>query len=116
MSTRRNGSGTPRRAGWSTPTNGATGAAAGVLTPGRYVVIARTGLKLRGGPGTNLESKRTLPTGTELNVVEVGGQDRSWAHVDPEGDGLLDGYVFATFLAPAVTDHEHVAEPDSDDN
>jgi hypothetical protein len=105
------------RAGWAAPTHGAGGAAPGVATaPGRYVVIARAGLKLRGGPGTNFDSERTLPTGTELNVVEVGGPDRAWAHVDLEGDGLLDGYVFASFLAPAVTNHEHVAEPDSDGN
>lgn len=69
------------------------------LTPGRYVVIARGGLKLRGGPGTNFESEKTLPPGTELNVVGIDSQDPSWAHVDLEGDGLLDGYVFASFLA-----------------
>jgi hypothetical protein len=71
------------------------------LTPGRYVVIARGGLKLRGGPGTDFESERTLPAATELNVVDVDRQDPSWVRVDIEGDGLLDGYVFASFLAPA---------------
>jgi hypothetical protein len=71
------------------------------LAPGRYVVIARDGLKLRGGPGTNFESEKTLPAGTELNVVGVSSQDPSWVRVDLEGDGLLDGYVFASFLAPA---------------
>jgi hypothetical protein len=71
------------------------------LRPGRYVVIARSGLKLRGGPGTNFESENTLPAGTELNVVDIDSQDPSWVRVDLEGDGLLDGYVFASFLAPA---------------
>jgi hypothetical protein len=71
------------------------------LAPGRYVVIARGGLKLRGGPGTNFESEKTLPAGTELNVVAVSSQDPSWVRVDLEGDGLLDGYVFASFLASA---------------
>jgi hypothetical protein len=75
--------------------------AATPLAPGRYVVIARDGLKLRGGPGTNFEPVRTLATGTELNVVEVASQDPSWVRVDLEGDGLLDGYVFASFLAPS---------------
>ena len=71
------------------------------IAPGRYVVIARDGLKLRGGPGTNFESEKTLPAGTELNVVAASDVDPSWARVDLEGDGLLDGYVFASFLAPA---------------
>jgi hypothetical protein len=71
------------------------------LTPGRYVVIARSGLKLRGGPSTNFESEKTLPAGTELTVVDSDNQDPSWVRVDLEEDGLLDGYVFASFLAPA---------------
>jgi hypothetical protein len=71
------------------------------LPPGRYVVIARDGLKLRGGPGTNFDSEKTLPAGTELQVVAGSETDPSWAHVDLEGDGLLDGYVFASFLVPA---------------
>ncbi|TQF38979.1 hypothetical protein UNPF46_14295 [Bradyrhizobium sp. UNPF46] len=67
--------------------------------PGRFVVIARDGLKLRGGPGTNFDPERTLPAGTELNVVAVSNVDPAWVRVDLEGDGLLDGYVFAAFLA-----------------
>lgn len=71
------------------------------VAPGRYVVIARDGLKLRGGPGTNFGSEKTLPAGTELNVIATSEMDPSWARVDIEGDGLLDGYVLASFLAPA---------------
>jgi hypothetical protein len=63
-------------------------------------VTARGGLKLRGGPGTNFESEKTLPAGTDLNVVAVSNVDSAWVRVDLEGDGLLDGYVFAAFLAP----------------
>ena len=84
------------------------------LTPGRYAVIARDGLKLRGGPGTNFGSEKTLPTGTELNVVTASGLDPSWVRVDLEGDGLLDGYVFASFLSPVQThmsSSESVPEP-----
>jgi hypothetical protein len=88
------------KAGWATP-RPVGGAAPAVLAPGRYVVIARAGLKLRGGPGTTFESEHTLPLGTELNVIEVNSQDPSWVRVDLEADGLLDGYVFASFLAPA---------------
>jgi Bacterial SH3 domain len=73
------------------------------LAPGRYVVNARDGLKLRGGPGTDFDSERTLPAGTELTVVALDEQDPSWVRVDLEGDGLLDGYVFAGFLTPAGT-------------
>lgn len=71
------------------------------VASGRYVVIARNGLKLRGGPGTNFDSERTLAAGTELNVMPVNGSDPAWVRVDLEGDGLLDGYVFTSFLAPA---------------
>ena len=84
------------------------------LAPGRYVVMARGGLKLRGGPGTNFGSERTLPAGTELDVVELSNADPSWARVDLEGDGLLDGYVFASFLVPAdlhVAANEGAPEP-----
>jgi Bacterial SH3 domain len=76
------------------------------LAAGRYVVVARGGLKLRGGPGTNFDSEKTLPAGTELNVVEGDSQDPSWVHVDLEADGLLDGYVFSSFLAPV---EQHIA-------
>jgi hypothetical protein len=81
------------------------------LSPGRYVVIARNGLKLRGGPGTNFDSDRTLPTWTELSVVAAEAVDPSWARVDLEGDGFLDGYVFASFLAPAGSTGEGAPEP-----
>jgi hypothetical protein len=63
-------------------------------------VIARSGLKLRGGPGTNFDSETMLPAGTELNVVQVSSVNPAWARVNLEGDDLLDGYVFAAFLAP----------------
>ncbi|MBM7488130.1 hypothetical protein ACVWWI_006319 [Bradyrhizobium sp. USDA 3686] len=76
------------------------------IAEGRYMVVARGGLKLRGGPGTNFHSEKTLPAGTELNVLDSDGQDASWVRVDLEGDGLLDGYVFASFLAPV---EQHVA-------
>jgi hypothetical protein len=87
-------------------------APAASLTAGRYVVMARGGLKLRGGPGTNFDAERTLSAGTELDVVASPGIDPAWAHVDLESDGLLDGFVFASFLAPAGgNDQENAPEP-----
>jgi hypothetical protein len=77
----------------------ALGSASEGVRPGRYAVIARDGLKLRGGPGTNFGSERTLPAGTELSVVAISNADPAWVRVDLEDDGLLDGYVFAAFLA-----------------
>ncbi len=85
------------------------------LAPGRYVVNARGGLKLRGGPGTDFESQRTLPFGTALTVIDTDRQDPSWVRVDLEEDGVLDGFVFAPFLVPADANPvtgEHAPEPD----
>jgi hypothetical protein len=89
-----------------------------VVALGRYVIVARSGLKLRGGPGTQFESEKTLPAGTELNVVEISSQDPAWVRVALERDGLQDGYVFAAFLAPVDTDtsNESAPEPDGGDN
>jgi uncharacterized protein YgiM (DUF1202 family) len=85
--------------------------------PGRYVVIARSGMRVRGGPGTNFDIEKTLPAGTEVSVVAVSNVDPAWVRVDLEGDGLLDGYVFAAFLAPAGADvdGENAPEPGAAD-
>jgi hypothetical protein len=103
-------------AGWAAPAPVLQAVVSGGIAPGRYVVIARDGLKLRGGPGTNFASEMTLPAGKELNVVAASSLDPAWVRVDLEDDGLLDGYVFAAFLAPVVASagDEHAPEPDSD--
>jgi hypothetical protein len=103
-------------AGWAEPKPVLHSVTHGILAPGRYTVIARSGLKLRGGPGTSFEPETTLPAGTELNLIEVSSVDPAWVRVDLQGDGLLDGYVFAAFLAPAgaVTNSESAPEPESD--
>ncbi|MGJ5175920.1 SH3 domain-containing protein [Bradyrhizobium oligotrophicum] len=88
-------------AGWAAPAPMQPAAAGADMAPGRYAVIARNGLKLRGGPGTNFASEITLPAGTELTLVEKAASNPAWARVDVQGDGLLDGYVFAAFLAPS---------------
>jgi hypothetical protein len=97
-------------AGWA----GVAAAEHDVRGPGRYAVVARSGLKLRGGPGTAFPSEQTLPLGTELTVVAADPVDPSWVRVDLEGDGILDGYVFARFLAPVARaqGNEAAEEPD----
>jgi hypothetical protein len=73
----------------------------------RFVVIARGGLKLRGGPGLEFAALQTLDTGTEVTVLDMAGDKNDWARVDLEGDGLVDGFLFAAFLAPAdAEEHE----------
>lgn len=88
--------------------------AVAVVSGGPHVVIARDGLKLRGGPGTGYGSAKTLPTGTEVIVVAASDEDPDWVLVDLEGDGLLDGYMFAPYLAPVtqyIAAGEDVPEP-----
>lgn len=78
---------------------------------GRFVVIARGGLRLRSGPGTGFGIITTIEAGTEVTVVGFDGGGE-WARVDLQGDGLVDGHLFAAFLRPAGSDdNEDVAEP-----
>jgi uncharacterized protein YgiM (DUF1202 family) len=79
-------------------------------------VIARHGLYLRGGPGTEFPALQLLPYGTQVNVLRREGQ---WALVDMLGDSAADGFVFSSFLdsgagtaAPAPT--LPAASPESD--
>jgi uncharacterized protein (TIGR02594 family) len=60
-----------------------------------FKVTARSGLNLRSGPGENFKILQTLPTGT---IVTGNGLEGSWMRVDLEGDGAVDGYMFASFL------------------
>ncbi|HWX62902.1 DUF2272 domain-containing protein [Bradyrhizobium sp.] len=70
---------------------------------GPYVVNVRTDLKLRGGPGTEFPSLKSLLNGTQLNVLEFDDvASGRWALVDLEGDGVKDGFVFAKFLDPVT--------------
>lgn len=61
----------------------------------RFRVIARDGLALRAGPGTEFVKLRTMPTGTELAVL---GRSGDWALVDLQGDGHADGHCHSAFL------------------
>lgn len=64
----------------------------------QFVVVARSGLRLRAGPGTRFRSTGVLPRGTRLAAV-ADGTDPNWAKVDLQGDGFFDGYVFAAFIS-----------------
>lgn len=95
-------------AGWATASVAAfssPGAAASSPSspdaPASYTVIARDGLRLRGGPGLDFEKLMTIKAGTELVAISFAGPGHEWAKVDLDGDGLADGYVYAAFLAPA---------------
>ncbi|MBL29239.1 MAG: hypothetical protein CMM50_17045 [Rhodospirillaceae bacterium] len=61
----------------------------------RYRVTARSGLRLRAGPGTGFDVIGGLSFGA---VVDVLSRTEGWAKVDLNGDGAVDGFVFAEFL------------------
>ena len=84
--------------GWNNPVEENFAAALSVRTSGRSIVTARGGLWLRKGPGLGFDRARLLDAGTELTVL---GLDGEWARVDLEGDGRIDGHVFAAFLGAA---------------
>ena len=65
----------------------------------KYRVIARRGLRLRGGPGTQYDVVDTLRSGQTVTVVSMSGE---WCQVDVEGDGLTDGYCHNGYLAPVA--------------
>ncbi|MFM2066111.1 MAG: hypothetical protein RLZZ584_1020 [Pseudomonadota bacterium] len=61
----------------------------------RYRVLARSGLRLRGGPGTQFDVLGSLRSGQVVFVTSVSD---GWARVDLEGDGQVDGFAAASFL------------------
>jgi uncharacterized protein YgiM (DUF1202 family) len=72
---------------------GGAGSQAGV----RHKVVARSGLRLREGPGTAFEVVGSLQSGQIVFVVSAAD---GWARVDVEGDGQIDGFASAGFLEP----------------
>lgn len=100
--------------GWENPASVIGDMSMVQTQPGKYVVIARGGLNLRYGPGLPFGVKNVLATGTEVDVITFDGPDGAWARVDMEGDGLVDGHLFAAFLTPIVAatgSLEDVEEP-----
>lgn len=67
------------------------------VNTGQYEVNARSGLRVRSGPGTNFDVIDLLPFGRR---VFIGKRQDEWVEVDLQGDGVSDGFVFASFLKP----------------
>lgn len=61
-------------------------------------VIARSGLRLRTGPGVDFPTQKLIPYGAMVHVLKAEG---AWSLVDLEGDGAADGFVSTSFLASA---------------
>ena len=61
-------------------------------------LVAPLPLRLRAGPGTDFDVQSVLPFGTEVSVVSRSGD---FAAVDLNGDGAIDGFVFAALLGEA---------------
>lgn len=82
---------------------------------GRFVVVARDGLRLRKGPGLEFGVVRTLASGTEVIVLGFDATNGEWASVDLQGDSLIDGYLFRGFLRPVdPIQPEEVEEPEGE--
>jgi hypothetical protein len=69
--------------------------------PAVFEVTARSGLRLRGGPGSKFEALRTIPLGTRVHGL---GLDGAWVQVDVNGDGAADGFMSRDFLKPLAGD------------
>jgi Bacterial SH3 domain len=67
------------------------------LNTGQYEVTARSGLRMRSGPGTNFDVTDLIPF---RSYVSIGRRQGEWVEVDLEGDGFVDGWAFASFLRP----------------
>ena len=70
-----------------------SGASANVV---RARVNARSGLRMRSGPGAEFDITSLLPHGALVSIIKIVD---TWAMVDLEGDGIADGFVSAPFLS-----------------
>lgn len=61
----------------------------------QYKVNARSGLRMRSGAGTEFEVLATLPLNKSLSI---GKALDNWVEVDLECDGVIDGWVYKTYL------------------
>jgi len=60
-----------------------------------YSVVARDGLRVRAGAGTQFDILKVLPRDTQVYVVR---EKAGWAAIDTEGDDAIDGWVSMDFL------------------
>jgi hypothetical protein len=61
-------------------------------------VIARSGLRVRSGPGVQFDAIGLMPFGTIVRAISRNGD---WVMVDKNGDGASDGFALGAFLTPA---------------
>ena len=62
-------------------------------------MIARRGLRLREGPGTEFDVIGGLDYGQEVWVLVENGD---WYQIDQEGDRAADGFCHRDYLVPAT--------------
>jgi hypothetical protein len=72
-------------------------------------VNARSGLRLRSGPGVEFDSAKLLPAGAIVYPIKTVG---SWTMIDLQGDGVADGFVSGAYLSdtPPLSTLEAAAE------
>jgi len=68
-----------------------------IISGAPLAVIARDGLRLRSGPGTEFNVLRLIPNGTKVHPIKAVGD---WTMVDLVGDLAADGFVNTHFLGP----------------
>lgn len=61
----------------------------------QYKVNARSGLRMRAGAGAEFEILTTLPLNKTLST---GKEIENWVEVDLECDGVIDGWVYKSYL------------------
>lgn len=84
--------------GWKNPIDintVSTGTGVDMTGTGRYQVIGRPHLFLRGGAGTSFKKIGKIDFGTEINII---GRDGDWAKVDLFFDGTPDGFSHGAYL------------------
>jgi uncharacterized protein YgiM (DUF1202 family) len=66
------------------------------LSRNSLTVIARPGLRLRAGPGTDFDVLQLVPFGTKVYAIKTSGD---WIMVSLTGDNAVDGFVNSHFLS-----------------
>ncbi len=61
----------------------------------QFQVIARSGLRLRSGPGLDFD---VIDVMAFQSQVFLGRRQNDWVEIDLEGDGFVDGWAFASYL------------------
>lgn len=87
-----------------------------ISTPMIYMAIARKGLNLRSGPGTEFKITSSLDAGSLINIHGFDGPNNEWGRVDLLGNGYLDGHVHKSYLSPVDDLSSDEEEEDCTDN